>query len=80
MGNLIFKDNTQAMYNKILELAPKPFKAMTKQQMDQTLVETFGENGEVTEDKFIEIVKAKIPKAFIQVALNALEPLISKTP
>jgi len=80
MGNLIFKDNTQAMYNKILELAPKPFRVTTKQQMDQALIETFGENGEVTEEKFMEIVKAKIPKGFLQIALNVLEPLMSKTP
>ena len=80
MGNLTFKDNTQAMYNKVLELAPKPFREMTRQQMNQSLIETFGENGEVTEEKFLELVKAKIPKGFLQIALNALEPLMSKTP
>jgi len=78
MADFIYSGNTKEMYNSILELSPKPFREMTKKQMDKALTDSVGDGGEITEEKMMEIVKATTPKAFLPMALKVLEPMLTK--
>jgi len=78
MAELNFTENTKALYETMLELSPKPFREQTKKQLDESINSTIGEGNAITEENFMEVVKATTPKAFLPMAINVLEPMLTK--
>ncbi len=78
MAELNWQDNSKAMFDKLIEGSPKPFRAMTEKKMLEGLGKKAGDSGAVTEDMVIEVVKEITPKPFVAMALKSVEPLKSK--
>ena len=78
MAELNWQDNSKEIVQKLIEGSPKPFRAMTEKKMMEGLEKKAGENGAVTEDIVIEVVKEITPKPFVAMAMKSIEPLITK--
>jgi len=78
MAELNWQDNSKAMFDKLIEGSPKPFRAMTEKKMLEGLEKKAGDSGAVTEDLVIEVVQEITPKPFVAMALKSVEPLKSK--
>ena len=74
MAELNWQDNSKAMFDKLIEGSPKPFRAMTEKKMTEGL-EKKAAGGPVTEDMIIEVVQEITPKPFVAMALKSIEPL-----
>ena len=75
MAELNWQDNSKAMFDKLIEGSPKPFRAMTEKKMLEGLEKKAGDGGAVTEDMVIEVVQEITPKPFVAMALKSVEPL-----
>jgi hypothetical protein len=75
MAELNWQGNSKAMFDKLIESSPKPFRAMTEKKMLEGMEKKAGEGGAVTEDIVIEVVKEITPKPFVAMALKNIEPL-----
>ncbi len=78
MAELNWQDNSKAMFDKLIEGSPKPFRAMTEKKMLEGLEKKAGDGGAVSEDMVIEVVQEITPKPFVAMALKSVEPLKSK--
>jgi len=78
MAEFNWQGNTKAMFDKLIESSPKPFRAMTEKKMMEGIEKKAGESGAVTEDIVIEVVKEITPKPFVAMALKNIEPLMTK--
>jgi len=75
MAELNWQDNSKAMFDKLIEGSPKPFRAMTEKKMLEGLEKKAGDGGAVSEDMVIEVVQEITPKPFVAMALKSVEPL-----
>ena len=78
MAELNWQGNSKAMFDKLIESSPKPFRAMTEKKMLEGVEKKAGEGGAVTEDIVEEVVKEITPKPFVAMALKNIEPLKTK--
>jgi len=78
MAELNWQDNSKAMFDKLIEGSPKPFRAMTEKKMLEGLEKKAGDSGAVSEAMVIEVVQEITPKPFVAMALKSVEPLKSK--
>jgi hypothetical protein len=78
MADITWEGNSKAMFDKMIESSPKPFRAMTEKKLMEALTATAGDGGAITEDILIECVKTVTPKPFVGMAMKNLEPLKSK--
>jgi hypothetical protein len=78
MAEFNWQGNTKAMFDKLIESSPKPFRAMTEKKMMEGIEKKAGEGGAVTEDIVVEVVKEITPKPFVAMALKNIEPLMTK--
>lgn len=78
MAELNWQGNSKAMFDKLIESSPKPFRAMTEKKMLEGVEKKAGESGTVTEDMLEEVVKEITPKPFVAMALKNIEPLKTK--
>ena len=78
MAEFNWQGNTKAMFDKLIESSPKPFRAMTEKKMMEGIGKKAGEGGAVTEDIVVEVVKEITPKPFVAMALKNIEPLMTK--
>jgi hypothetical protein len=78
MAELNWQGNSKAMFDKLIESSPKPFRAMTEKKMMEGIEKKAGEGGAVTEDIVVEVVKEITPKPFVAMALKNIEPLMTK--
>ena len=79
MAELNWQGNSKAMFDKLIESSPKPFRAMTEKKMLEGMEKKAGDGGAVTEDIVIEVVKEITPKPFVAMALKNIEPLKTET-
>ena len=77
MADVTWTGNSKAMFDKLIESSPKPFRAMTEKKLMEAIVNKAGDGGSVTEDIVIECVKEVTPKPFVGMALKNIEPLKS---
>lgn len=75
MAELNWQDKSKAMFDKLIESSPKPFRAMTEKKMMEGLAKKAGEAGTITEDMIVEVVKEITPKPFVAMALKNIEPM-----
>jgi len=75
MAELNWQDKSKAMFDKLIEGSPKPFRAMTEKKMIEGLTKKAGDAGNVTEDMIFEVVKEITPKPFVAMALKNIEPM-----
>ena len=75
MADLTWQDNSKAMFDKMIEASPKPFRAMTEKKLMEAIVAKVGDGGAVTEEALIECVQAVTPKPFVGMAMKQLEPM-----
>ena len=78
MAELNWQGNSKAMFEKLIESSPKPFRAMTEKKMLEGMGKKAGDGGAVTEDIVEEVVKEITPKPFVAMALKNIEPLKTK--
>jgi hypothetical protein len=78
MAEFNWQDNSKAMFDKLIEGSPKPFRAMTEKKMLEGLTKKAGDGGAVTEDMLVEVVQEITPKPFVAMALKSVEPLKTK--
>lgn len=76
MADLTWEGNSKAMFDKLIESSPKPFRAMTEKKLMEAIENKAG-GAAVTEDIVIECVKEVTPKPFVGMALKNIEPLKS---
>jgi len=76
MAEATWEGNSKAMFDKLIESSPKPFRAMTEKKLMEAIMAKAGD-GAVTEDMVIEAVKEVTPKPFIGMALKNIEPMKS---
>jgi len=76
MADLTWEGNSKAMFDKMIESSPKPFRAMTEKKLMEA-INNKAADGKVTEDILIECVKEVTPKPFVGMAMKHLEPLKS---
>jgi len=74
MADLTWQGNSKAMFDKLVESSPKPFRAMTEKKLLEAITAR-ATDGAVTEDNVIESVKQVTPKPFIGMALKQIEPM-----
>jgi len=74
MADLTWQGNSKAMFDKLVESSPKPFRAMTEKKLMEAITARAAD-GAVTEDNVIESVKQVTPKPFIGMALKQIEPM-----
>jgi len=77
MADLIWEGNSKAMFDKMIEASPKPFRAMTEKKLTEAIVNKAA-GGPVTEDILIACVQEVTPKPFVGMAMKQLEPLKTK--
>ncbi len=77
MAELTWEGNSKAMFDKLIESSPKPFRAMTEKKLTEAIVGKVGDGGAVTEDTVIECTKEVTPKPFVGMAMKQIEPLKS---
>ncbi len=61
MAELNWENNSKAMFDKLIESSPKPFRAMTEKKLLAAMTAKAGDSGTVTEDIVIESVKEVTP-------------------
>ena len=76
MTESTWEGNSKAMFDKLIESSPKPFRAMTEKKLMECITGKAG-GGAVTEDIVIEAVKEVTPKPFVGMALKNIEPMKS---
>lgn len=74
MADLTWQGNSKAMFEKLVESSPKPFRAMTEKKLLEAIT-TKAADGAVSEDIVIECVKQVTPKPFVGMALKQIEPM-----
>lgn len=77
MADLTWEGNSKAMFDKMIESSPKPFRAMTEKKLMEAITNKAAGNP-VTEDIVIACVQEVTPKPFVGMAMKQLEPLKSK--
>ena len=77
MADLVWEENSKAMFDKMIEASPKPFRAMTEKKLMEAIVSK-ATDGKVTEDIIIACVQEVTPKPFVGMAMKQLEPLKTK--
>jgi len=78
MADLQWAGNSKAMFDKLIESSPKPFRAMTEKKLSEAIKNKAGDGATVTEDIVIECTKEVTPKPFVGMALKQIEPLMTK--
>lgn len=63
------------MFEKLMELSPKPFRAIVERNLTDAIAAKVGDEGVVTEAVLIESVKEVTPKPFVGMALKSIEPM-----
>ena len=76
MADLTWDGNSKAMFDKLIESSPKPFRAMTEKKLMEA-IENKAAGAAVSEDMVIEAVKEVTPKPFVGMALKNIEPMKS---
>ncbi len=76
MADLTWEGNSKAMFDKLIESSPKPFRAMTEKKLMEAIAAK-ASDGTATEDIVIEAVKEVTPKPFVGMALKNIEPMKS---
>jgi len=77
MADLTWEGNSKAMFDKMIESSPKPFRAMTEKKLMEAITNKAA-GGAVTEDIVIACVQEVTPKPFVGMAMKQLEPLKTK--
>jgi hypothetical protein len=77
MSNYEWGKNSYAIFEKIIAMSPKPFRAMTEIKLMETLSGRVGNRGVVTEGILIECALEISPKPFKAMLLKSIEPLIT---
>jgi hypothetical protein len=77
MADLKWEGNAKAMFEQLMEMAPKPFRAITERNLTDAMVAKVGDGGTVSEGILIDCVKEVTPKPFVGMALKSIEPLKS---
>ena len=77
MAELNWENNSKAMFDKLIESSPKPFRAMTEKKLLAAMTAKAGDSGTITEDIVVESVKEVTPKPFVGMALKGIESLKS---
>ena len=77
MPNFNFVENAEAIYEKSISATPFPFRNITKNGLNELLLDKFGEDEEITEAKIVQVIKENTPSAFLGLGMKAIEPLLS---
>jgi hypothetical protein len=77
MAELNFKENAKAIFDKSVSATPLPFRGTVKNGLTKLLVENFGEDGEITEERVVQMIKENTPKLFLAKGMKAIAPLVS---
>lgn len=76
MPEYTWEDNTQEIYDKACQLAPKPFQEITKKSLNEALEKRIGNGGSVTEAIIIDCIKEITPKPFLAMGMKKIKPLL----
>jgi hypothetical protein len=77
MSKLNFTENAEAIFNKSVSATPLPFRSTTKNGLTKLLLDHFGEEGEITEARIVQVIKENTPKPFLARGMKAIAPLVS---
>jgi hypothetical protein len=74
----VWKDNSQAMHDQVINATPYLFRHFTRRGIDNGLV-AHG-CGEVTEDMMYQVVREVTPSAYLATSLDVLDKNRTTTP
>ena len=77
MRQLNFKENAEAIFDKSVSATPFPFRKLMKNGLIELLLVKFGEDGDITEERIVQVIKGNTPKPFLARGMKAIAPLIS---
>lgn len=77
-AELTWKDNSKAMFDKVVDMSPPFIKPMSEKKMRESLEKKAGASRIVTEDMVIETTKEETPSFVLEKTLKELEPLRTK--
>lgn len=77
MPDFNWAENAEAIYKKSISATPFPFRNITKNGLNELLMEKFGEEEEITEAKIVDVIKENTPSAFLGLGMKAIAPLLS---
>ena len=76
MAEFKWEENTKEIYEKCINLAPGPFRKITKKTLDECLTKKLGDGGTVTEPVLVDAIKECTPKPFLKMGMKQLKPLL----
>jgi len=77
MAELKFEGNSKAMFDRLVEESPKPFRKNNEKKIRASFEQKAGESGIVTEDIVFQTVNEITPKPFLKMTLKILEEMKS---
>lgn len=78
MEEFKFEENSQAIFEKVIALAPAPFRKISKKNLTKALLSKVGSGGIVNEDIMMQVVREVTPKPFLKMGLKQIEPMLTK--
>ena len=76
MSNFNWEENTKEIFDKVISLAPRPFRKISEKNLTKCLLAKVGSEGTVTEEILMQAVREVTPKPFLQMGLGKLRPLL----
>ena len=78
MAEFKFEENAQAIFEKVISLAPAPFRKISKKNLTKALLAKVGSGGTVNEEIMMQTVREVTPKPFLKMGLKQIEPMLTK--
>lgn len=78
MGEVIYKQNSKAMYVKLIKAAPEKIRKEVSLRLQGTLRKFAGKGGAITEEMIFKYIKEQVPPDGQAIALKAVESLKTK--
>jgi len=77
MTDLKFTENAQAIFDKSVAETPLPFRGTMRDGLTKLLLDNYGEDGDITEKRLVEMIKKNTPRPFLSKGMKAIAPLLS---
>lgn len=77
MTQLKFIENSKAIFDKSVEETPLPFRGTVRDGLTKLLEENYGNDGEISEERIVKMIKKNTPKMFLAKGMKAIAPLLS---
>ncbi len=77
MAQYVWEDNTKAIYDKVISMAPRIFRKISERNLSKAISQKVENGGHITERVLLDCIKEVTPKPFLLMGINKIKELLN---